>query len=251
MRLFGRKPSDELPPLPRASRPGALPADGPATVGGVALPSGRRDGPLWRTGAEAREQFVPLARAFGETGLWPVLLCTDLPAFGPIDPEWPLKVDVDLPAQLPQRWFELGAYDAARRERLGSFPGVADGGPRQLEGLEYALSQVEEVIALALVPVTRPADVPAAIGWGGAGPVPAAVDAVPFLRSWEERFDALLISVAPDTFELAVRRPPLRGEPVRTFAAEAYLFCPDGDEPDDLGYDDRHWFFCWESDDEY
>ena len=48
------------------------------------------------------------------------------------------------------------------------------------------------------------------------------------LRSWEERFDALLISVAPDTLELAARRPPLRGEAVRTFAAEAYLFCPDG-----------------------
>lgn len=47
------------------------------------------------------------------------------------------------------------------------------------------------------------------------------------LRSWEERFDAIVVSVGFATLALAVRRPP-RGRSARlAVAAEQGAFCPE------------------------
>ena len=81
---------------------------------------------------------------------------------------------------------------------------------------------------LGLVAVKRPADAIGAIGWMGA----ANYDADPFeqslvLQSWEDRFDAYLVGLGPDTLELAVARPPRDRTAAMPIAAEHFAFCPD------------------------
>jgi hypothetical protein len=65
-------------------------------------------------------------------------------------------------------------------------------------------------------------------GMGGEveGPVISAV-----LRSWEERFSAVVYEVEPDLVMLAVGAPPTTGEHALRVAAEHMAFCP----PDDGG----------------
>ena len=86
---------------------------------------------------------------------------------------------------------------------------------------------MEGVGGLGLVAVTRPADVPGALGWSGA--INHTNDTgllCAVLRSWEERYDALLVGLGFDTMYLGVRRRP-HGEQARTAARELYAFCPD------------------------
>jgi hypothetical protein len=81
---------------------------------------------------------------------------------------------------------------------------------------------------LGLVPVSRPADVPAATGWIGmwnSWDDPVAVSAV--LRSWEDRFGAVLVRMNSATLELAVAAPPWERSECLAVAAEHYAFCDD------------------------
>jgi hypothetical protein len=84
---------------------------------------------------------------------------------------------------------------------------------------------------LALVPVSRPADVPAALGWSGTSGSwdgwddVAAVSAV--LRSWEDRFGAVLVRMGRATLELSVAAPPWERSECLAIAAEHYAFCDD------------------------
>ncbi|MGC7358384.1 DUF4253 domain-containing protein, partial [Mycobacteroides abscessus subsp. massiliense] len=65
--------------------------------------------------------------------------------------------------------------------------------------------QVAEPGALLLVPVARPADVPAALGWwGGTNYCLTGTDFTAVLRSWEDRFGAVLISIGFDTMTVRV-----------------------------------------------
>ncbi len=79
---------------------------------------------------------------------------------------------------------------------------------------------------LALVPVRRPADVPVTIGWPGMidswGDL-AALCCV--LRSWEDRFGAVLTRIALATIELSVAAPPVTSDRALAVAAEHYSFC--------------------------
>jgi len=67
----------------------------------------------------------------------------------------------------------------------------------------------------------------AAIGWTGA--INSGADAArhaAILRSWEDRYDAILVGLGFDGVHLVVRRPPAGEDAVRC-AAEQYAFCPD------------------------
>ena len=119
-----------------------------------------------------------------------------------------------------------------------TFPGCAPAtaGRSLLRPDEVVATAVDEaeLVAehqLALVPVSRPADVPAALGWSGtAGSWDgwddvAAVSAV--LRSWEDRFGALLVRMGRATLELSVAAPPWERSECLAIAAEHYAFCDD------------------------
>jgi hypothetical protein len=119
-----------------------------------------------------------------------------------------------------------------------SFPGLAPPTPglALLTPAEIVESAVEEADGpddplLGVVGVARPADVPAALGWSGTvgsphpWSDPAALSAV--LRSWEDRFGAVLVRMGRATLELAVAAPPWERTECLAIAAEHYAFCDD------------------------
>ncbi|QES52344.1 hypothetical protein DEJ50_11565 [Streptomyces venezuelae] len=81
---------------------------------------------------------------------------------------------------------------------------------------------------LGLVPATRSADIPAAIGW--TGPTnhendTARLGAV--LRSWEERYGARVVALGFDLLDLSVAAPPRTSAESLAVAAEHFAFAPD------------------------
>ena len=81
---------------------------------------------------------------------------------------------------------------------------------------------------IGVVAAQRPADIITVIGWQGAVNVdgdPASMSAV--LRSWEDRFGAMLVEIGFDTLVLVVERPPRTPDHAVAVAAEHYAFCYD------------------------
>jgi len=117
----------------------------------------------------------------------------------------------------------------------GTFPGLARPAPglELLAPAEIVEAAVEEADGrgdhlLGVVAVCRPADVPAAVGWlgtAGAWDDVAALSAV--LRSWEDRFGAVLVRMGHACLELAVAAPPWERSECVAIAAEHYAFCDD------------------------
>lgn len=87
---------------------------------------------------------------------------------------------------------------------------------------------------LLLVSATRPADVPRLVGWTGPGNYflgGREISAV--LKSWEERFGAVLYQLGGTTMTLRVARPPSTRAAAQVLMEEHYLLCPDNFYPQD------------------
>ncbi|MGW2081306.1 DUF4253 domain-containing protein [Streptomyces sp. NPDC001939] len=109
---------------------------------------------------------------------------------------------------------------------------------------------------LALVPVDRAADLPAAIGWSG--PVNHENDVARLcavLRSWEDRFGARVVALSYARLDLSVAAPPQTLDEALAVAAEHFAFCPDniwqGYETIRLYAEEAlvgntHWTFWWD-----
>jgi len=248
---------------------GILPDDGPAQVGPVRLPAGRRrysedDDQLvaWATDdpmPDAGRAWFALSAAHAETGLVPVLLEPAPPA-GEGDWQQPhfgfyLPADVALMDQMSaekvlardwsQKFYALEdlPYLAPFGER---FPGLA-----AAEGERLPAAELQRAVSalppahLGLVSASRPADVPAIVGWSVFGvdffnwdeppDSPAQAEASlagarslvigTVLRSWEARFGARLLRIGGDaTLQALVERPPRTLELARQVAAEQYAF---------------------------
>jgi hypothetical protein len=107
------------------------------------------------------------------------------------------------------------------------FPGLAPGQDHALTGaqLDAALSWFGPA-RIGLVPAARPADVLALVGFNGTANgygTPELLSAV--LRSWEDRFGAVLIEVGFDHIRMLVRRPPRTLADARAVAAELLVMC--------------------------
>jgi hypothetical protein len=229
-RIFGGdRRLDEPGPLPRAPRAGELPANGRAAVAGVDLGEGRSEGTMWRAHSpnDAIGAWVELAAAFPDTGLWPVLLERGDHDVGVFEhPEWPAEAERDAEAVLRELWDEV-VVDAELEAMHGPFGGLGHGRDEVRPAVALVTHAMEGVGGLGLVAVTRPADVPGALGWSGA--INHTNDTgllCAVLRSWEERYDAILVGLGFDTMYLGVRRRP-EGAQARTAAREMYAFCPD------------------------
>lgn len=182
--------------------------------------------------------WARLAAQFAQTGLWPIAA-------------------------------ETLAGDATRPWESGELagPGKVRGdaeevlGPRGVEvPREHGrVSRVELrtpawAPQILLVPATRPADVPAHLGWSGPvnhGLTGGEVSAV--LRSWESRYGAVLTVLGFDTLVLTVAEPPTEPMDVRQVMLEMHAFCPDlvNQGIGDLGGLDpmarsREWSFWWD-----
>ncbi|GAA4702884.1 hypothetical protein GCM10023215_47730 [Pseudonocardia yuanmonensis] len=152
-------------------------------------------------------------------------------------------------------------------EPLPAWPGVLPVPDRNATALEGDLPVVAAArwarerardSALAVVDAARPADVPAVLDWRGACNYDQdVVEISAVLRSWEERFGAVLTLLDADTLILSVAAPPMTRRECESVAAEHFAFCPDQQDPQDgrwftlRGYADlirgaRQWRFWWD-----
>jgi len=172
-------------------RPGVLPGDGAARVGGVEVPPGARkhsanDGQLvaWVTNDPVPDpgvRWLALSAAHAVTGLVPVLLKADPPPlrepgqqpfFGffhraPVALMDQMPVASLLAAGWDDRVARCGPADDGALDPFGPrFPGLAP--PERASTSPDALRRVVSALPpayLGLVAAGRPADVPAAVGW--------------------------------------------------------------------------------------
>jgi len=208
------KPRGLLTPF--AARAGTLPGDGPALVGGVALPAGSRCGSHWATDAPAPDAIDlarRLAAAFPETGLWPLLWWTSG------DPDSYLFTGSE-----PSRADGLNVHDVLESLWTRPLPPLARGTkgapPRDPFGPFSGPS------VLILVPVNRPADVASVLG-ATESELVADAQATAVLRSWEARFGAIVTRVGPGVIDLTVGSPPTNLRDARRLEREHAAFAQD------------------------
>jgi hypothetical protein len=196
----------------------------------------------WRTAAPCGDPtlLAALVRAFPNTGLWPVRLSGEPwrdrpwntgemsgPHDSPVD-------DVDaILRRVWDHWVTL-AVDFDGSERPGHplapyglvFPGlaVAEGREPDVVAVVDALGRSPE--RLGLVAVRRPAEVPMALGVSnGCNYDLGSSELSAVLRSWEDRFGAVLVEVGFDTMTVVLPEAPTAD--AVSVAAELIAFCPD------------------------
>lgn len=235
--LFRGRPKGEEPRaaapasvtvVPRAHAAGRIDAlPGYLPAGELVFSEGGGTPIAWFTrGRDLRALWARLVADFPVTGLWPVV-----------------GLDLDSDPARPWRESEFGGpsddipdVESVLRKALwddedggerwrSEFAGLASGGH---DGGAVTLTTPRRLAGLALVPARRPADVMAHLGWWGAcnhdlsGPDITAV-----LRSWEDRFGAILTHVGFDALVASVATPPTDAAQAELAAREWYLFCPD------------------------
>ncbi|MET7932017.1 DUF4253 domain-containing protein [Streptomyces sp. NPDC005349] len=145
----------------------------------------------------------------------------------------------------------------------GSWPGlastertVADPDTTAADVADALIKHSLESPRLALVPVGRAADLPAAVGWSG--PVNYENDVARLcavLRSWEDRFGVQAVALSYARLDLSVAAPPRTLDEALAVAAEHFAFCPDnvwqGYETirryaEDALVGNTHWTFWWD-----
>ncbi|PXY31009.1 DUF4253 domain-containing protein [Prauserella muralis] len=217
----------------------------PDPLSQLTLPAGRMRGRMWVSDEELAvpELYLACVAAYPRTGHWPVLIPRDA-RFELTGEDWiedrgwlpPAADEIHLndPRDTLAAWWPEPCCDGHCLDPYGAaFPGLARRSPSRADPLAEA-GNTGSVIAshgqcrLGLVEAARPADVPAALGWQGMRTMTdrvAALSAV--LRSWEERFGAVLIGLGFDTLDLSVAAPPKTRERSLAVAAEHRAFCPD------------------------
>jgi predicted DNA-binding WGR domain protein len=256
----------------RAAAPGSLPPRDGGRLADITLPPGvliSLDGDttqppvIWISkqpvvGVDG--VWRALARAFGETGLWPLIMEIEVTPEGMADMFMETGDGSGDARTVLGRWWSEGLgledeFDEATYAPLGRrFPGLA----RATAGDRTA--DIEALVSgltghLGLVAVERPADVLGATSWQGAVNYDLEpLDMSTVLRSWEDRFDAYVVGLGWATLVVAVGNPPQDRKAAIGIAAEHLPFCPDniwqgvgtvGEYADEL-VQERLWHFWWD-----
>jgi hypothetical protein len=185
--------------------------------------------------------YSGLVTAAPAEGLWPVVVAHEerVPAPGRVwtadrawDPPTADFISGISPAAVLARWWERSWRAGSRMEPFGpEFPGLVRRSTKQMDSVAQA-AESGTLLALTypgrlgFVSTARPADTPAVLGWRGARNAiedTAALSAV--LRSWEDRFGALLIGLGPDELILSVAAPPTTLDRALRVAAEHLAVC--------------------------
>lgn len=239
------------------------------------VPPGHWHGRIWTTDDPVHDGdcYPRCVADFHRTSLWPILIPPDSRfaengedwiddrGFG--NPELERAASADPAAILAGWWAEnccagtcLDPYDAG-------FPGLARKSSSRADPLVAAAASgsllsrasMPDGYRLGLVEVDRPADVPAALGWTGMinrTPDVGGLSAV--LRSWQDRFGAVLFALGFDSLLLSVAAPPTTASRALALAAEHRAFCLDNFkmQKGDLREFSRgliragHWRFWWD-----
>jgi len=226
-------PDDTDPPA-QAS----LPADGPATVGGIDLPAGtvliaNEQRLAWITnepvpGAAAVWKSLYDVRA--ETGLYPVLLYDDgEPAGWELDrffPNQPNELDNLVLTDVYTNAAEL--YLEAPRTFSGLAP--ASSGPEDVAAADALVASLVDTRIL-LVEAPRGADALSSMGWTGNATYDSTEAIAVAVRSWEDRYGARVVAVGPNSIVLSVTRPPAASSEAAPLSEELLLVDPDLETP--------------------
>lgn len=216
-------------------------------------------GQISRDRLDGHPAYGPLLAAARTSGRCPVWVGDPEPMQVPEDPAAAVAAvgETDASLFLARHWAPNCPTCGCRDPFGDTFPGLADGEPLVEDPLDSATEWVSGVRRrhLAVVPVSRPADVLAAVGWSGPcnyGTDLAGLSSV--LRSWEERFGAVLVQLDRSTLWLSVAAPPTGLSECRRVAAEHFAFCRDVDWEDPrplrtyasslIGR--REWRFWWD-----
>jgi hypothetical protein len=234
-------PADPL----AAEAPGQLPLGDTLQLGVVELgpgrlvlprnaDEGRPSSTLWLTDdvvPGALACWAALAEQFPTTGLWPLLIQG-------IDEAHLLTMTeaavdaIDVHELLETGWHD-GLVPINNPWAPGSgplapfgpvFPGLA---PAQRATNPEPLVFPDGQARIGLVSCRRAADAVARAGWTGAINVRSSAEVSAVLRSWEDRFGAILVGLAFATMTLVVTRPPTSDDDALRVAAEVAALCPD------------------------
>jgi hypothetical protein len=96
-----------------------------------------------------------------------------------------------------------------------------------VEPIEAQLVPSTGTATIALVPCAGCPEIPAVFGFGGWNACPPPEEHVAILKYWEERYDARLQALAPDTLEMEVARPPRTYPEALTLAKEQFSYTSD------------------------
>ena len=78
-----------------------------------------------------------------------------------------------------------------------------------------------------MLPTQDPTEAPAYLRFGGWNDCPAPEVQVAALRSWRDRYGAVIASLTSDVLELHVDRPPATREAAMALATEQFFYCTD------------------------
>jgi hypothetical protein len=215
----------------------------------LALPEGHMVTPsktpvLWISDEKVEpigETWAAVADHFKGRGLWPLALETlrdtdDRPwDSGELEPGESSDPASQQASAVLGRWWADNVPVPSERDALAAlapfgreFPGLAKPTGDAVD-VELMASVADGIDArLGIVAVTRPADAPTVLGWQG--PVNHFSDMGLLscvLRSWEDRFGAVLVGMGFDTLTLAVGSPPEDNKTALAIAAEHFAVCSD------------------------
>ena len=260
----------------RAATRGTLPPATGGIVGDIPLPDGTLYSPEPSGGSRgeapvvwASQAPVPgvgrlwarLAAVFPETGLWPFVIDAEYGFRGFDDylMDIPRGRHKEVAAVLRRGWTDNTGFDDDFPDEVTApygpqFPGLADPTPGDRpNSIDHIVAALSGHFGLAAL--NRPADILDAIGWMGAANYDGdPLDMTTVLRSWEQRFDAYVIGLGPDTLHLAVGRPARDLSSATAIAAEHFAFCPDNiqqgvgtiREYAEMLVNEEHWAFWWD-----
>jgi hypothetical protein len=169
-----------------------------------------------------------------------------------------LKEDADGGAEEDISW--VARELLSQRGELRSLPRTVWPGdaPLSLEEIDYRLTGFAELpsyrLSLALFPVRESWQVPALLRWRAhLWPHDPALHAAA-LRSWQERYQAELVSLGPQTMHLRVGKPPTTRRAALRLAKEHFHYCEDVisnrfDSVDEMAarlIRGGVWYFVWE-----
>ena len=228
-------------PLPVDTDPPAqekLPADGPATVAGIALPAGKV-----LVNSDTRLAWITDDKVPGTAAIWQKLW-----AAAPSTGLYPVMVrdDDQQPGWEPQQFFpnQPGEIDKLKLEdvltnsaqnnftppRTFGALAPASSGPEDVAATEALIAGLPDA-KIALVQSTRGADALSFMGWTGNATYDVAEAVVVAVRSWEERFGARVVEVGPNSLTLAITKPPAASAEAAALSQELVLIDPDLEVP--------------------
>jgi hypothetical protein len=233
-------------------------------------------------GDQATELWVALRKAFPKTGLWPIIrgeilepekpkhsfkttlarapsgpvrkilaqrsreLCRD---YADIAPELDPKLPFERLAEIADATCIYG------EEEDSGWPESGPGPAFDFQAIkDPADEEILETVGFALVPVKRPYEAVARLGFTGGEAAPSAALLTGVLREWGREYGGVPVSITDDIIECAVDRPPRSRKAAASLAAEQWILCEDivsqgTQSVRGLAYflwRSRQWYFWWD-----